>query len=211
MEKPDFTFPLHRELSLYNVDISILIRDKMFLKQKGSATMWIIIVIVILGLILIGLNPKDDDVMEDIESEDMMADEIMAGDQDQDEVSDSDDVMPEKDMTEDEMDTVSMPMSGTYTDYSPEKVANAKGDIVLFFHAKWCPTCRGLDAAINSELSMIPKDLTILKVDYDTSSELKAKYGVTLQHTLVQVDSDGKMITKWSGGGDVSSIVSKIK
>jgi hypothetical protein len=50
-----------------------------------------------------------------------------------------------------------------------------------------------------------------LKVDYESSTELKKKYGVTYQHTLVQVDAQGNMITKWSGGNTLESLLEKIK
>ncbi len=90
--------------------------------------------------------------------------------------------------------------AGSYEAYSPEKIAEAaaKGDVVLFFRALWCPSCRDLDADINANLINIPENLTILIVDYDNSTDLKKKYGVTFQHTLVQVDGDGTLIKKWS-------------
>ena len=101
---------------------------------------------------------------------------------------------------------------GTYEDYSFEKIAfAANGDVILFFHAPWCPTCKALDTNINANLTAIPANTKILKVDYDSSNELKKKYGVTYQHTLVQVDKDGNMITKWSGGNTLASIIAKIQ
>ena len=103
-------------------------------------------------------------------------------------------------------------MQGVYEEYSPEKIARAEeGDVVLFFHAKWCPTCRGLDSNIMGNLSAIPKGVSILKVDYDTETALKKKYGITYQHTLVQVDKDGNQIAKWSGSPTLSDLVKNIK
>lgn len=101
---------------------------------------------------------------------------------------------------------------GTYETYAPEKLSKAEtGRVVLFFHASWCPTCRALNSNIEASKSIIPADVTILKTDYDTETELKKKYGVTTQHTLVQVDKDGNMLTKWSGGSTIESIISKLK
>jgi thiol-disulfide isomerase/thioredoxin len=100
---------------------------------------------------------------------------------------------------------------GTYTDYAPELVAEADGDIVLFFHASWCPSCRTQDASIVSGAAEIPADLTILKVDYDSSTELKREHGVTTQHTFVQVDSEGNQITKWIGGSTLGQLVAKVQ
>lgn len=102
---------------------------------------------------------------------------------------------------------------GAYEAYAPEKLAWAEGDgkVVLFFKASWCPSCRALDADIKASMNDIPAGLTILELDYDSSSGLKKKYGVTTQHTLVQVDASGELITKWSGGNTLASVVEKVK
>lgn len=98
--------------------------------------------------------------------------------------------------------------SGKYIAYSSNELTDMKN--VIFFAASWCPTCRSLDRAINENLSNIPSDLTILKADYDTETALRQKYGVTLQHTLVQVDQDGNQINKWNGGYSIEDIVKNI-
>jgi thiol-disulfide isomerase/thioredoxin len=105
-----------------------------------------------------------------------------------------------------------MMKAGSYEAYAPEKLVRAEtGDVVLFFHASWCPSCRGLNTDIEKNLETIPSDVSILKVDYDTESEMKKRYGVTYQHTLVQVDTDGNLIKKWSGSPTLSSLVSEIE
>lgn len=101
---------------------------------------------------------------------------------------------------------------GSYEAYSAEKIAKAAtGDVVLFFHASWCPSCRGLNNDIEKNLNKIPAQVTILKTDYDKETELKKKYGVTYQHTLVQVDENGNMIKKWSGGSRLENLLSQIQ
>lgn len=96
---------------------------------------------------------------------------------------------------------------GAYLPYEASKLAMAEtGDVVLFFRASWCPGCRALDSDIAAHLEEIPSDLTILKLDYDTETELKKKYGVTTQHTLVQVDAQGNLIKKWSGDTKLTQI-----
>lgn len=82
---------------------------------------------------------------------------------------------------------------------------------LLFFHAPWCSSCSALNADISKNLGDIPAGLTLFKVDYDSEKELKKKYGVTYQHTMVQVDKDGNMIKKWSGGNRLSDIVKKMQ
>lgn len=106
----------------------------------------------------------------------------------------------------------SMMKVGFYEAYSIDKLARAEtGDVVLFFHASWCPSCRGLDASIEGNLKSIPEGVSILKLDYDTETELKKRYGVTYQHTLVQVDKDGNQIKKWSGSNSLDALVTEIQ
>lgn len=105
-----------------------------------------------------------------------------------------------------------MAEAGLYEAYSEDKIAKAEtGDVVIFFHASWCPSCRGLNSDIEENLSTIPAGVTILKADYDKETELKKKYGVTTQHTLVQVDKDGNIIKKWSGGSKLDNLLSQIQ
>ncbi len=100
--------------------------------------------------------------------------------------------------------------AGAYIDYNSDKLALAKtGDVVLFFYASWCPTCQAADA--NFLKSTLPSGLFILKVDYDLSPELKKKYGVTYQHTFVQVDEKGNMIKKWSSSTRVNEVVAQVQ
>ena len=102
---------------------------------------------------------------------------------------------------------------GSYVAYAPEQIASAaaKGKVVLFFHASWCPTCRNLDLDIKAHLKDIPSDLTILDVDYDKSAELKKKYGITYQHTFAEVDANGTLIKKWSGSPTLAALVAEVK
>lgn len=101
---------------------------------------------------------------------------------------------------------------GGYTAYAPEKLTFAKeGKVVLFFRAGWCPTCRAVDADIRAHLSDIPKNVLILDVNYDTEKELKQKYGVTYQHTFVEVDALGNQIAKWQGSTTLQEVLSSMK
>jgi thiol-disulfide isomerase/thioredoxin len=127
-------------------------------------------------------------------------------------------MMEEKEMEEKKEETKMVDKSdvmikvGSYETYSADKIARAEtGDVVLFFNASWCPSCRGLNTNIESNLKSIPEGVTILKTDYDKETELKKKYGVTYQHTLVQVDKDGNMIKKWSGGATLENLLGQIQ
>lgn len=95
----------------------------------------------------------------------------------------------------------------SYDDFTANTAGFAGGDVVLFFNASWCPTCQ--EAQRNLEASGVPDGLTVVKVDYDSSSDLKQKYGVTIQHTFVQIDEAGNKVAKWTGSSDGTEIASQ--
>lgn len=100
------------------------------------------------------------------------------------------------------------------TPYSQKNLitaTNGGGKALIFFHAPWCPFCIAAEKDILSKFEQIPDDVTIMKADYDTEKELKQKYGVTTQHTFVQVDQEGNEITKWVGGETLEDIVSRLQ
>jgi thiol-disulfide isomerase/thioredoxin len=99
---------------------------------------------------------------------------------------------------------------GSFEDYAPEKIGiNEK--VVLDFAADWCPSCRAFERDVIENEANIPSNLTILKVDYDKESELKKKYGVTLQHTFVQVDEQGELVEKWTGSPNLELFLAKVQ
>ena len=87
----------------------------------------------------------------------------------------------------------------TLADYEADKSAYSSTDVVLFFNAAWCSTCKEARDNIEADLAGIPSGLTIVVVDFDTATDLRQKYGVTVQHTFVQIDADGNELAKWSG------------
>ena len=96
--------------------------------------------------------------------------------------------------------------AGVYLDYaawSAQRAAYSSSDVVLFFHASWCPKCRDTEASAKAGM---PAGLTLVKVDYDGANELRRKYGVTLQHTFVQIDEGGKALKKWVGTYDDNGV-----
>jgi thiol-disulfide isomerase/thioredoxin len=113
-------------------------------------------------------------------------------------------------------DSVSMQRSssvGAYEDYSSETVAAAQAagkKVVLFFHAQWCPYCRAADAAFRAHPENILDGYVVLKTDYDSEAVLKKKYGVTYQHTFVQIDTDGNLVSTWISG-DIDALAQNVK
>lgn len=85
------------------------------------------------------------------------------------------------------------PAEGAYVDYTDGAIETTAGTKVLFFHASWCPQCRKLDEELRAEGA--PDGLTVFKVDYDSRTDLRQQYGVTLQTTVVFVDDRGELIS----------------
>lgn len=104
-------------------------------------------------------------------------------------------------------------MSGSYitlAKFDSAKNEYANSDVVLFFNASWCSTCKVARDNIESDLSAIPANLTIVVVDYDSEIELRRKYGVVIQHTFVQINSSGQELAKWSGSVTAKAIAENL-
>lgn len=101
-----------------------------------------------------------------------------------------------------------------YDNNALDETANSKR--VLFFYANWCPTCRPIDAELRQNSDQIPTDVSVIRVNFndpetdEKEKELASTYGVTYQHTFVQIDENGNEVTKWSGGG-LDEILENIK
>jgi len=87
-----------------------------------------------------------------------------------------------------------------FTDMEDARMQAESGPVVLFFFADWCPTCRLEMRDLESRVTELG-NITVFIVDYDNSKKLKREYGVTYQHTFVQIDSRGKSLGLWNGGG----------
>lgn len=100
---------------------------------------------------------------------------------------------------------------GVYADYDQTAIANAAGRKILFFYAPWCPQCRALEQSIQA--GTIPNDVTIFKTDFDSSTDLRMKYGVNLQTTLVEIDSAGNKIQTYTAYNtpDLATVIAEMK
>ena len=103
--------------------------------------------------------------------------------------------------------------AGKYIDYTPdilERELREGNKVVLYFTASWCPFCKAADQAFRNKLNEIPTGVSVLRVNYDKSDDLKKTYGITYQHTFVQIDAYRNSVTKWSGG-DIEALKQNLK
>lgn len=98
----------------------------------------------------------------------------------------------------------------SYEAYQGSGETYAANDVVLFFNASWCSTCKIARENFEASLDQIPSNLTIVMVDFDESADLKKQYGVTVQHTFVQVDNQGEELKKWSGSVSVDQVTDQV-
>jgi thioredoxin 1 len=98
-------------------------------------------------------------------------------------------------------DPAALPADLGYVDYAAYKAHPAAFDgrkVVLFYWASWCPYCAEHDATIQTAVKAhtLPRNLSIVKVDYDDNDVRQVGYDVTSQDTFVLVDRNGKALRK---------------
>jgi thiol-disulfide isomerase/thioredoxin len=99
-----------------------------------------------------------------------------------------------------------LPLKQFHSTYPSQKI--------LF--SNWCPTCIPTDKEFQASTDKIPADVAVIRVNYqdtDTDQEekdLAKKYGVTYQHTFVEIDAQGNKVTSWNGGG-VDELIAKLQ
>ncbi len=98
----------------------------------------------------------------------------------------------------------------TLAEYNKDPGKYADSKKVYFFHAGWCSICQGIEKEINTDMSKIPAGVTLIKTDFDSSTDLRKKYGVTTQYTFVQVDNNGNETAQWSASS-LSDAVAGVK
>lgn len=72
--------------------------------------------------------------------------------------------------------------------YSTAALADAqKADkpVAVHFHADWCPTCRAQEKVLQTLKAEPGLDITVLVANYDTEKDLKRRFNVRAQSTLV--------------------------
>ena len=140
----------------------------------------------------------------------MKSDNSMKSDDSMMKTSDSD-----KMMAADPMDSTAYNVKGlgsqvmAFTTASAAQAIAAKHTVVYFFAATWCPDCMATYKDLKAHFSMIPANLTIVFVDYDKAMDLKAKYGITAQHTFVSIGPKGEKEKVWNGSKTVADLISQ--
>ena len=99
----------------------------------------------------------------------------------------------------------------SYETYSAAPEKYSASNVVLFYNAYWCSTCKAARDGFEAGLSEMPEDLTIVLVDFDENTEMRKKHDVIVQHTFVQIDSMGNELQRWYGSTTVAEIKEKLQ
>lgn len=97
--------------------------------------------------------------------------------------------------------------------YSAQALAAAEKagqPVVLHFHADWCPTCKAQDQTLQSMKGEKGLDLVILTVNYDTEKDLKRRFNVRTQSTMV-VLKGSKEVARLAGDTSADGIRGALK
>lgn len=88
----------------------------------------------------------------------------------------------------------------SYTDYSPQLLADARASgkpFLVDFFAPWCVTCRAQERIVSRlyEGDSRYNDIQIIRVDWDTyrSSQLVADWNIPRRSTLVLIEGDSEL------------------
>ncbi len=140
--------------------------------------------------------------MEKKDSDDKTAMEInpseVSADKTEDAMVKTDEAMKKDEAPSEDTVMVKASSYTTLADFDKDPSIYKDDKKVYFFHAPWCSICQGIHNDISSDTSQIPTGTTFIKTDFDSSTSLRQKYGVTTQYTFVQVDNNGNELKQWS-------------
>ncbi len=77
-----------------------------------------------------------------------------------------------------------------YTAAALSQAQKANQPVAVHFHADWCPTCRAQTQVLNGLKTEAGLDMTVLVANYDTEKDLKRRFNVRAQSTLVVLRGD---------------------
>ena len=72
-----------------------------------------------------------------------------------------------------------------YTAAALAAAQKADKPVAVHFHADWCPTCRAQEKVLQTLKAEPGLDITVLVANYDTEKDLKRRFNVRAQSTLV--------------------------
>ena len=116
-------------------------------------------------------------------------------------------------MSADPMDISAYNLTGlgkqvvAFTTEAAAQTLAQKQTVVYFFAATWCPDCQATYKDVKANFSKLPMNFTLVFVNYDKAKDLRAKYGITAQHTFILLGAMGEKKKVWSTSTTVDDLV----
>jgi len=92
-------------------------------------------------------------------------------------------------------ENVNVETTSRYTTYTDGVIGNGQTS-VLFFHATWCPACKKNNGLLEEWYGAEEFSRSVYKIDFDTATELRQKFGITGQDTFIVIDGSGNEIER---------------
>ncbi len=96
------------------------------------------------------------------------------------------------------------------SDYQANAANYQAKKLIYFFRTERCFACRAVAADARANPQLIPSDVVIVEVDFDTNTDLKERYHVAAPTTFIQVDKNGEKLNSWQAD-NVTDMVAGIK
>ncbi|HEY1783516.1 MAG TPA: thioredoxin family protein [Roseiarcus sp.] len=98
-------------------------------------------------------------------------------------------------------------------DYSPaafDAALKSGKPVLVWIHASWCPTCKA-QAPTLARIEADPryKDLTVVRVDFDSQKDAVKRFGARMQSTLITF-KDGKEVGRSVGETDPTALTALV-
>lgn len=101
--------------------------------------------------------------------------------------------------------------NGIYDLYDEDLIKSAgENKVVLFFSSELCAECNNLDNDILTNKDEIPQNVLIMKVDFEVRQDLKDKYKVDKENTIVEIDQSGEMIKKFDNKKTLRDLLNEL-
>ena len=90
-----------------------------------------------------------------------------------------------------------------------ESILKSNETVLVDFWAEWCGPCRSMHPVLD-ELSQKHENLTIVKINVDTQSELAQKYGIRGIPTFISF-KNGQVLKTVVGGQSIQKLEELLK
>ena len=93
-------------------------------------------------------------------------------------------------------------------------IASAGNKLIMVdFMADWCGPCKMMEAQVfnTDEFKKATKDMVLLKVDVDVSTDIAARYGIEAMPTVKFINGKGEVVHQFVGYGGFGQVMGEVE